>query len=428
MNTNPALTRKRIVLVSFALVLALGVLAFGLDRNWWTSSNDDAAAQPASTSSPPGTSPSGPAASGSPPSGTTQGTQVAQGPTTGPVPVAKPKVQSVSDTTVVTGNAASVAVVKLIARVVGYLDQIHFEDGQLVRKGDKLFTVQQDQYKAQLQQAQAQLQLAQAQLDHAKIEVTRYVALVKKGAATQVDVDHWNYEQAAAEANILAAQANIAVAQLNLDYTGITAPFDGQMGKHLVDTGNVVGGAGQQVVLAEITQLDPIYVEANISSQQALQVRTNLDQRRLTLQQIQQIPIEVALSDETGFPHRGTLQYVAPVIDPQTGTLFVRGILRNPDHTLVPGIFVKMRLPLGKSAANGLLIPNNALQEDQGGRYVLVLDKNNVTQQRYVQIGQQVGALRVITSGLTPDDLVVIGELWRSSAGTKVTPDLKTIN
>jgi multidrug efflux pump subunit AcrA (membrane-fusion protein) len=119
---------------------------------------------------------------------------------------------------------------------------------------------------------------------------------------------------------------------------------------------------------------------------------------------------------------------VAPVIDPQTGTLFVRGILRNPDHTLVPGIFVKMRLPMEKSAANALLIPNNALQEDQGGRYVLVLDKNNVTQQRYVQIGQQVGALRVITGGLTPDDRVVIGELWRSSPGTKVTPDLKTIN
>jgi RND family efflux transporter MFP subunit len=316
----------------------------------------------------------------------------------------------------------------VIARVVGYLEQIHFEDGQLVRKGDSLFTVQQDQYKAQLQQSQAQLQLAQAQLVHAKLEVSRFTALVKKGAATQVDVDHWNYEQAAAEANILGAQANIAIAQLNLGYTEITAPFDGQMGKHLVDPGNVVGGDGQQTSLAAITQLDPIYVEANIGSQLALQVRTNLDQRRLTLEQIRQIPVEVALSNETGFPHRGTLQYVAPVIDAQTGTLFVRGILRNPDRTFLPGIFVKIRLPMGKSNQNALLIPNNALQEDQGGRYVLVLDKDNVTQQRYVQIGQQVGSLRVIVSGLTPDDRVVIGELWRSSAGTKVTPELRTIN
>ena len=412
MKINPAFTRKRIALVSLALVLLLGALAFGLDRSWMTGPHDGAAAQPAS----------------SPPSGATQTTQMAQAPSVAPVPVAKPKVQSVGDTIEVTGNAAAVAQVKLIARVAGYLEQIHFEDGQLVRKGDRLFTVQQDQYKAQLQQAQAQLLLAQAQLTHAKLEVARYTALVKRGAATQVDVDHWNYEQAAAEANIQNAQASIAIAQLNLDYTVVTAPFDGQMGKHLIDPGNVVGGAGQQAALADITQLDPIYVEANISSQTALQVRANLDQRRLTLEQIHQIPIEVALSSESGFPHRGTLQYVAPAIDPQTGTLFLRGIMRNPDRTLLPGLFVRIRLPMGKSAANALLIPNNALQEDQGGRYVLVLDKNNVTQQRYVQIGQQVGGLRVITGGLTPDDRVVIGELWRSSAGTKVTPDLKTIN
>ena len=121
------------------------------------------------------------------------------------------------------------------------------------------------------------------------------------------------------------------------------------------------------------------------------------------------------------------MQYVAPVIDPQTGTLFVRGILRNPDRTLLPGLFVKIRLPMGKSSQNALLIPNSALQEDQGGRYVLVLDKDDVTQQRYVQLGQQVGSLRVVTSGLKPDDRVVIGELWRSSPGTKVTPQLKTI-
>jgi RND family efflux transporter MFP subunit len=353
---------------------------------------------------------------------------VAQAPAAAPVPVAKPKVQSVSDTMEVTGNAASVNEVKLLARVVGYLDAIHFEDGALVRKGDRLLTVQQDQYKAQLQQAQAQVQLAQAQLTYAKTEVARYTALVKKGAATQVDVDHWNYEQAAAEANILAGQAQVAIAQLNLSYTEIIAPFDGQMGKHLIDPGNVVGGNGQQGALAVITQLDPIYVEANISSQQALQVRANLDQRRLTLEQIRQIPIQVALANETGFPHQGTLQYVAPAIDPQTGTLFVRGIMRNPDRTLLPGLFVRIRLPMGKSVQQALLIPNNALQEDQGGRYVLVLDKNNVTQQRYVQLGQQVGALRVVTGGLAPDDLVVIGELWRSSPGTKVTPQLKTID
>lgn len=417
MRSLPNPTRKRILLASVAVLLTA---AFGLGLDWLRGNPLTDSAGAASSIVPP--------AAAAPAAGSSEPQSIAQAPIAAPVPVAKPKVQSVNDAMEVTGNAASIAEVKLLARVSGFLEKIHFEDGALVRKDDLLFTIQQDQYKAQLQQAQAQVQLAQAQLDHAKIEVVRYTALVKKGAATQVDVDHWNYELQAALANILAAQAQVALAQLNLGYTEVRAPFDGQMGKHLIDPGNVVGGNGQTGALAVINQLDPIYVEANISSQVALQVRANLDQRRLSLAQIQQIPIEVALSDEKGFPHHGTLQYVAPAIDSATGTLFLRGILRNPDRTFLPGLFVRIHVPLEKSAQRALLVPNNALQEDQGGRYLLVLNKDNVTQQRYVQIGQQVGTLRVITGGLSPDDLVVIGELWRSSPGTKVTPQLKKID
>jgi RND family efflux transporter MFP subunit len=340
------------------------------------------------------------------------------------VPVVQPKVQSVSDYLEVPGNAAAVAEVKLIARVVGYLERLHFADGAFVRKGDLLITIQQDQYKAQLQQAKAQLQLQQAALLYAKTELVRYTALLKKDAATQVDVDHWNFERQSAEANILAAQAQVAIAQLNLDYTEIRAPFDGQMGKHLVDPGNVVGGNGQQTALAEIIQFDPIYVVANISSQQALQVRANLDQRRLTLEELQKIPVDAALANETGFPHHGTIEYVAPAIDQATGTLLVRGILRNPDRTLLPGMFVTIRLPMGRSVQNALLVPDRALQADQGGRYLLVIGPDNVVQQRYVQLGELLGTLRVITSGLRPEDRVVVGELWRAAPGTKVDPQL----
>ena len=344
------------------------------------------------------------------------------------IPVVRPRAQTVSDFLEVTGNATAVNQVKLIARVVGFLDKIHFEDGALVTKGDLLFTIQQDQYKAQLQQAQAQLQGQQAALLYAKTEVARYTALVKRDAATQVDVDHWTFEKASAEANIAAAQAQVAIAQLNLSYTEIRAPFDGQMGKHLVDVGNVVGGDAQPVNLADIVQLNPIYVVANLSLQQALQIRTNLDQRRLTLEELHKVPIDAALQDETGYPHHGTLEYVAPAIDQATGTLLVRGILQNPDRTLLPGIFVKVRLPMGKVLQSALLVPDRALQADQGGRYLLVLDQDDVVRQRYVQLGELVGSLRVIASGLKPDDRVVVGELWRAAPGTKVTPQLTAIS
>jgi RND family efflux transporter MFP subunit len=345
-----------------------------------------------------------------------------------PIPVVKPRTQSVSSYVEITGNAASVNAVKLIARVEGYLDQIHYEDGQFVKKGDLLFTIQQDQYKDQLQQAQAQVLAAQASLTYAKTEVVRYTALLKKDAATQVDVDTWTYKRAAAEAELLGAQAQVALAKLNLAYTEVRAPFDGIAGKHLIDPGNVVGGGGQQAALAEITQLDPIYVVANLSEQQVLQIRQNLGQHRLTLADLRKVPVDVALSDQTGFPLQGTIEYVAPGIDPATGTLLVRGILANPDRTLLPGFFVNMRLPMAKVDRNALLVPDRSLQEDQGGRYLLIVNKDDVVEQRYVQLGQLDGALRVITSGLNPDDRVVVGDLWRATPGTKVTPQLTAMD
>jgi RND family efflux transporter MFP subunit len=342
------------------------------------------------------------------------------------IPVVMPKVQSVTDYVELTGNAASVNTVKLISRVEGYLEQLHFADGALVKKGDLLFTVQPDQYKAQMQQAQAQLLAQQAALFYAKLEVVRYTALFRKNAATATEVDKWNYQQKAAEAGILGAQAQIEIAQLNLDYTEVRAPFDGLMGRHLVDPGNVVGGAGQQAALAEIMQLDPIYVVATLSEQQMLDIRKNIDQRRLTLTDLVKVPVDVGLQNATGYPYHGFIEYVAPQIDPSTGTLYVRGLLNNPDRTLLPGLFVRIRLPKGHVERNALLAPNRAIGEDQGGLFLLIVNKDDIVEQRYIKAGEQAGDLRVITSGLQPDDRVVIGELWRASPGLKVVPKLTT--
>jgi len=347
--------------------------------------------------------------------------------TSAPVPVVLPRLQSVTNYFEITGNAAAVNDVKLLARVTGYLEHIHYEDGQFVKKGDLLFTIQQAPYKQQLEQAHAQVLTAQASLAYAKTEFARYTALVKKDAATQTEVDHWNFERQSAAASLLSAQAQVSIDEVNLGYTEVRAPFDGIVGKHLIDPGNVVGGDAQQAALAEITQLDPIYVVANLSEQTVLKIRQNLDQHRLTLADLRKVPVDVGLSDEQGFPHRGTIQYVAPALDPATGTLLVRGILPNPDRVFLPGFFVRMRLPMGKVDRNALLVPDRALQTDQGGQYLLVLDNHDVVRQHYVQVGSLIGALRVITSGLAPEDRVVVGDLWRATPGVKVTPQPTTI-
>jgi RND family efflux transporter MFP subunit len=338
------------------------------------------------------------------------------------IPVALPIRQKVTEYIELTGNAASTNTVNLIARVEGYLDKIHFQDGQIVKKGDLLFTIQQDQYKSQFVQAESQLRAQQAALAYARIEVERYTGLRRKGAAAQVVVDNWNFQAKKAEAEVASAKAQVEIARLNVDYTQVRAPFDGQMGKHQIDPGNTVGGAGQPTTLAEIIQLDPIYVVANLSEQEVQRVRKALGDHRLTLTELHDVPIDVGLEAGQDYPFHGHIQYVAPAIDPKTGTMLVRGLLENPNHRLLPGYFVRIRLPAGKVIPNALLVPNRAIQTDQGGRYVTVANKDDVLEKRYVDMGDLQGDMRVILSGLNPDDRVVVADLWRATPGTKITP------
>ena len=291
------------------------------------------------------------------------------------------------------------------------------EDGALVKKGDLLFTIQQDQYKAQLQQAQAQLQLQQAALLYAKTEVVRYTALVKQDAATQIEVDHWIFERASAEANIVAAQAQVALAKLNLELyrgQGAVRRPDGQAP---VDPGNVVGGGGQQAALAEITQLDPIYVVANLSSQQALQIRANLDQRRLTLADLHQGAGRCrAIGRDRVSPSAARSNMSRRRSIRRPARCWCAASCANPDRTLLPGFFVKIRLPMGKVEQSALLVPDRACRKIRAAAICWSSNKDDVVEQRYVQLGELIGDLRVITSGLKPDDRVVVGELWRADA------------
>ena len=337
------------------------------------------------------------------------------------VTVAKPATQSVTEYLNFTGNTAASDSVTLVARVEGYLEKVHFKDGAPVKSGDLLFTIQQDQYKAQLQQANAQVAAQQAALGHAKEELARYTGLFKEDAAPQTQVDRWQYERDSAAAALLSAQAQVELAKLNLGYTQVKAPFDGRIGRHLVDPGNVVGAAGVRTSLAEIERIDPLYVYFTINERDLLRVIEHRKQTSAPPIAERRIPIFFALSNEEGYPHEGRLDFASISVAPTTGTLQARGIFANPDRSVLPGLFVRVRIP-ALEKKNALLVPGDAVSFDQQGEYVLVVNDKNVVERRGVKTGSQVGGMLVIGEGLKPEDRVIVEGLLQAIPGRTVKP------
>jgi RND family efflux transporter MFP subunit len=307
--------------------------------------------------------------------------------------------------------------------VQGFLQQINYKDGDLVKQGTTLFVIEPEPYKLKLEQAQAAEAGAQATLKQAEAEYERQADLASRQVASKAALDNATANRDLALAKLTQAQVDTKQAAINLGYTQVKAPFDGIVTARLVSLGELVGANGP-TQLATIVETDPIYVSFNISEQDVLRIRAEIRRLGITQAELRQVPIEVGLQTDQGYPHQGTLEYVSPTIDTSTGTLAVRAILKNPNGVLVPGYFVRVRV--GVDEQNSLLVPDAALGSDQGGRYVLVVDKDNVVEQRKVTIGPKVGELRAIESGLTAGDRVVVAGILRAIPGQKVDPQLRT--
>jgi RND family efflux transporter MFP subunit len=322
-----------------------------------------------------------------------------------------------------TGNVQAINSVDLMARVQGFLQDIDYKDGTPVKKGDILFTIEPQPYQVKLLQAQAAERGMQSELAQSSAEYDRQNRLGKSDYASQSNVDQARAKRDSAQSDLDQARTNTQLAAINDTYTRVVAPFDGIVTVHLASVGALVGGNGP-TKLATIVQFDPIWVNFTISEQDVLRVRESLAARHLRIEDVGKIPVEVGLQTEQGYPHAGTLDYINPGLDPANGTLTLNAVFANADRALLPGFFVRVRVPVQRDVP-AALVPDTALGSDQAGRYLLVVNADNVVEQRHVETGPIEDELRVIESGLKPDDRVIVAGLQRAIPGEKVDPHLR---
>ncbi|MGO4566824.1 efflux RND transporter periplasmic adaptor subunit [Rhizobium sp. 2YAF20] len=339
------------------------------------------------------------------------------------VRVALPLQQTVTRYFELTGNTAAINSVNIEARVQGFLETIDYRDGMMVKKDTQLFSIQSNTYQAQVDQAQATLASAQASQVGANLEYQRQLNLSKQQVTTQTAIDSAKATLDQANATILNAKASLDLAMINLGYTKVLAPFDGTVTAHLVDIGALVGVSGP-TMLATMVQTDPLYANFSVSEPQVLSIKQSMAAQGRTLTQVDlpTIPVEIGLQGEIGYPFKGHLDYVSPQIDSATGTLSVRALIDNKDHALLPGLFVRVRVPVGHED-KALLVRDDAIGTNQQGTYVLVVGKDETVAQKLVKTGQREGPLRVIDAGLDAGDLVITEGIQQATPGAKVAAE-----
>ena len=323
-----------------------------------------------------------------------------------------------------TGRLEPVESVEVRARVNGYLESIHFEDGALVKKNDLLFVIDPRPYKTDYDRAEAELARAETRLELASNDFDRAGRLFKSHAISEEEYDSRSKAKKEADSNLTAAKAALEGARLNLEYTRVQAPIDGRISRRYVTAGNLVhGGTGMPTLLTTIVSIDPIYCYIDADERSVLRYQQlSREGKRVSARDFK-IPCEMALANETGFPHKGMIDFVDNRLDPHTGTLRARGVFTNSNRALTPGLFARLRIP-GSGKYQALLLPDRAFSSDQTLKFVYVVNAQGKVEFRPVTVGPVVDGLRVVRDGLKAGERVIVEGHMRVRPGITVTPQL----
>lgn len=339
------------------------------------------------------------------------------------VAIVKPKLLPVVEYITQTGNIVAFNSVNLVARVEGYLEEINFVDGTFVAKGRNLFVIEPPPYAAKLREADASVAAQKAIHTYDKTEHLRQQRMYKENATSLNNVEKWFAKELESEAEVAKAVANQDIAVINYSYTHVASPFDGRIGRHQVDIGNLVGN-GAATVLATIDQLDPIYLYFNLNELDFLKLRAVARANGQSDKVIKQIPVQVSLQNESSYQYEGKLDFVNTGLNASTGTMEFRALLPNKNYSLLPGLFVQVRVAISDPSPK-LTVPDSAVQYDQIGAYLLLVDKDNVVILNRVKLGGLEQGQRAILQGMRADDQVIVGGLQNATPGNHVVPQLE---
>lgn len=340
------------------------------------------------------------------------------------VTVSCPVEREVTDYADFTGQTMAVGTVEIRARVWGFLDKVNFKEGAIVNKGDVLFLIDPRPYQASLEQSQGKVAQDEASIKHYDATYRRLLQLRNRGAATQEDLDKALADLDTAKGTLQADKGDLAQRVLDLKFTKVVAPISGRVSRAEVTEGNVVqSGQNGGTLLTTLVSVDPIYVYFDVDERTLLQVRRQMHGDDVRSAQDASVPIYIGLADEDGYAHVGVVNFMDNRVDPSTGTLRLRAVLRNGDGLLNPGLFVRCRLPIG-SPHRSLLVAEQAMGSDQGQKFLYVVNDKNEVGYRAVKTGKLYDGMRVIESGIAKDDRVVVNGLQRVRPGATVAPKL----